>query len=312
MKKNIKIFLAGHKGMVGSAILRSLKKNGFSNIILRDKKQLNLLDQKKTNLFLNKYKPEYIIIAAAKVGGIIANNNFKSDFLYENLTIQNNLINGAFSNKIRNLLFLGSTCIYPKNCKKPIKEEYLLNGELEKTNEAYALAKIAGLKLCEYYNLNYKTNYRVLMPTNLYGINDNYHEQNSHVIPGLISKFYKSKKNKKDKVKIWGTGKPKRDFMFVDDLADACIFFMNKDLKNKFINLGTGKSHTILKIAKLIKKIMNYNGDISFDFSKPDGTLDKSIDISKAKNFGWKGCETSLEDGLKITIKDYIKKLDEK
>ena len=298
--------------MVGSAILRSLKKNGFSNIILRDKKQLNLLDQKKTNLFLNKYKPEYIIIAAAKVGGIIANNNFKSDFLYENLTIQNNLINGAFSNKIRNLLFLGSTCIYPKNCKKPIKEEYLLNGELEKTNEAYALAKIAGLKLCEYYNLNYKTNYKVLMPTNLYGINDNYHEQNSHVIPGLISKFYKSKKNKKKSVKIWGTGKPKRDFMFVDDLADACIFFMNKNLKNKFINLGSGKSYTILKIAKLIKKIINYKGNISFDLSKPDGTPDKSIDISRAKKFGWKGCDTSLEDGLKITIKDYIKKFHEK
>lgn len=312
MKKKTRIFLAGHKGMVGSAILRLLKKKGYSNIILRNKKQLNLLDQKKTNIFLKKYKPKYIIIAAARVGGIMANNNFKSDFLYENLTIQNNLIHGAFSNNINKLLFLGSTCIYPKNCKKPLKEEYLLNGELEKTNEAYALAKIAGLKMCEYYNSNYKTDYKVLMPTNLYGINDNYHEQNSHVIPALISKFYKAKINKKKSVKIWGSGRPKRDFMFVDDLANACLFFMNKNLKNKFINLGSGKSFTILKISKLIKQIINYDGKIILDFSKPNGTIDKSVDISRAKKFGWKGCQTTLRDGLKITIEDYIKKLHER
>ena len=263
-------------------------------------------------MFLEKNKPNFIFIAAAKVGGILANNKFKSDFLYENLTIQNNLINGALSNNIKNLMFLGSSCIYPKNCKKPIKEKYLLTGVLEETNEAYAIAKIAGLKLCEYYNNSFKTNYRVLMPTNLYGINDNYHEQNSHVIPALISKLYKAKKNKKKIVKIWGSGKPKRDFMYVDDLAEACIFFMNKNLKNQFLNIGSGKSYTILKITKIIKKILNYEGEIITDISKPDGTLDKSLDISKATVLGWKGSQTTLEDGLRLTIIDYVKKFHEK
>jgi GDP-L-fucose synthase len=312
MKKNVRIFVAGHSGMVGSAIVRALIKNGYTKIITRTKKQLNLLDKKKTSMFLEKNKPNFIFIAAAKVGGILANNKFKSDFLYENLTIQNNLINGAFSNNIKNLMFLGSSCIYPKNCKKPIKEKYLLTGVLEETNEAYAIAKIAGLKLCEYYNNSFKTNYRVLMPTNLYGINDNYHEQDSHVIPALISKLYKAKKNKKKIVKIWGSGKPKRDFMYVDDLAEACIFFMNKNLKNQFLNIGSGKSYTILKITKIIKKILNYEGEIRTDISKPDGTLDKSLDISKATVLGWKGSQTTLEDGLRLTIIDYIKKFHEK
>ena len=312
MKKNVRIFVAGHNGMVGSAIVRALIKNGYTKIITRTKKQLNLLDKKKTSMFLEKNKPNFIFIAAAKVGGILANNKFKSDFLYENLTIQNNLINGAFSNNIKNLMFLGSSCIYPKNCKKPIKEKYLLTGVLEETNEAYAIAKIAGLKLCEYYNNSFKTNYRVLMPTNLYGINDDYHEQDSHVIPALISKLYKAKKNKKKIVKIWGSGKPKRDFMYVDDLADACIFFMNKNLKNQFLNIGSGKSYTILKITKIIKKILNYEGEIRTDISKPDGTLDKSLDISKATVLGWKGSQTTLEDGLRLTIIDYIKKFHEK
>jgi len=312
MKKNVRIFVAGHNGMVGSAIVRALIKNGYTKIITRTKKQLNLLDKKKTSMFLEKNKPNFIFIAAAKVGGILANNKFKSDFLYENLTIQNNLINGAFSNNIKNLMFLGSSCIYPKNCKKPIKEKYLLTGVLEETNEAYAIAKIAGLKLCEYYNNSFKTNYRVLMPTNLYGINDNYHQQNSHVIPALISKLYKAKKNKKKIVKIWGSGKPKRDFMYVDDLAEACIFFMNKNLKNQFLNIGSGKSYTILKITKIIKKILNYEGEIRTDISKPDGTLDKSLDISKATVLGWKGSQTTLEDGLRLTIIDYIKKFHEK
>jgi GDP-L-fucose synthase len=312
MKKNVRIFVAGHNGMVGSAIVRALIKNGYTKIITRTKKQLNLLDKKKTSMFLEKNKPNFIFIAAAKVGGILANNKFKSDFLYENLTIQNNLINGAFSNNIKNLMFLGSSCIYPKNCKKPIKEKYLLTGVLEETNEAYAIAKIAGLKLCEYYNNSFKTNYRVLMPTNLYGINDDYHEQDSHVIPALISKLYKAKKNKKKIVKIWGSGKPKRDFMYVDDLAEACIFFMNKNLKNQFLNIGSGKSYTILKITKIIKKILNYEGEIRTDISKPDGTLDKSLDISKATVLGWKGSQTTLEDGLRLTIIDYIKKFHEK
>ena len=302
----MKIFLAGHKGLVGSAILRKLKKKKYKKVITADKKKLDLLNQKKVLNFLKKKKPDLVIIAAAKVGGIHHNDKHGADFIYENLQIQNNLIHGSFKNNIKKLIFLGSSCIYPKFSKQPIKEKYLLTGKLEETNEAYATAKIAGVKMCEAYNKQYKTNYICLMPTNTYGPNDNYHSLNSHFLPALIKRAHHCKIKKKKILTVWGSGKPLRELIFVDDIADACLFFMKKKTKNVLINIGTGKEKSISDYAKFIVKKINIKVKIKFDKSKPDGVPRKVLDISLAKKYGWKP-KVSLDEGFNITYKDFLK-----
>ena len=305
--KNSKIFLAGHNGLVGSAILRRLNILGYKNILTVDKKKLDLTNQNKVFLFLKRNKPQAIIIAAAKVGGINANNKYRADFIYENLAIQNNLIHSAFLNKIKNLIFLGSSCVYPKNSKQPIKEKYLLTGLLEHTNEPYAIAKIAGIKMCESYNIQYGTNYKCLMPSNTYGPNDNYNLQNSHFFPALIRKIHHSKIKKVNKIILWGTGKPKRELIYVDDVADACIFFLNKKTKESLINIGTGKDIKIEQYAKSIMKFLNIKINIHFDKTKPDGTPRKLLDTTIAKKYGWRP-KIGLKDGFFLTYADYLKK----
>ena len=305
--KNSKIFLAGHNGLVGSAILRRLNILGYKNILTVDKKKLDLTNQKKVFLFLKRNRPQAIIIAAAKVGGIYANNKYRANFIYENLAIQNNLIHSAFLNKIKNLIFLGSSCVYPKNSKQPIKEKYLLTGLLEHTNEPYAIAKIAGIKMCESYNIQYGTNYKCLMPSNTYGPNDNYNLQNSHFFPALIRKIHDSKIKKANKIILWGTGKPKRELIYVDDVADACIFFLNKKTKESLINIGTGKDIKIEQYAKSIMKFLNIKINIHFDKTKPDGTPRKLLDTTIAKKYGWRP-KISLKDGFFLTYADYLKK----
>ena len=305
--KNSKIFIAGHNGLVGSAILRRLNILGYKNILTVDKKKLDLTNQKKVFLFLKRNRPQAIIIAAAKVGGIYANNKYRANFIYENLAIQNNLIHSAFLNKIKNLIFLGSSCVYPKNSKQPIKEKYLLTGLLEHTNESYAIAKIAGIKMCESYNIQYGTNYKCLMPSNTYGPNDNYNLQNSHFFPALIRKIHDSKIKKVNKIILWGTGKPKRELIYVDDVADACIFFLNKKTKESLINIGTGKDLKIEEYSKLIMKFLNIKINIHFDKTKPDGTPRKLLDTTIAKKYGWRP-KISLKDGFFLTYADYLKK----
>ena len=305
--KNSKIFVAGHNGLVGSAILRRLNILGYKNILTVDKKKLDLTNQKKVFLFLKRNRPQAIITAAAKVGGIYANNKYRANFIYENLAIQNNLIHSAFLNKIKNLIFLGSSCVYPKNSKQPIKEKYLLTGLLEYTNEPYAIAKIAGIKMCESYNIQYGTNYKCLMPSNTYGPNDNYNLQNSHFFPALIRKIHDSKIKKVNKIILWGTGKPKRELIYVDDVADACIFFLNKKTKESLINIGTGKDIKIEQYAKLIMKFLNIKINIYFDKTKPDGTPRKLLDTTIAKKYGWRP-KISLKDGFFLTYADYLKK----
>jgi GDP-L-fucose synthase len=305
--KNTKIFLAGHKGLIGSAILRRLNILGYKNILTVDKKKLDLTNQKKVFLFLKRNKPQAIIIAAAKVGGINANNKYRADFIYENLAIQSNLIHSAFLNKIKNLIFLGSSCVYPKNSKQPIKEKYLLTGSLEHTNEPYAIAKIAGIKMCESYNIQYGTNYKCLMPSNTYGPNDNYNLQNSHFFPALMRKIHDAKIKKANKIILWGTGKPKRELIYVDDVADACIFFLNQKTKESLINIGTGKDLRIEQYAKLIMKFLNIKINIWFDKTKPDGTQRKLLDTTIAKKYGWRP-KITLKDGFFITYRDYLKK----
>ena len=305
--KNSKIFIAGHNGLVGSAILRRLNILGYKNILTVDKKKLDLTNQKKVFLFLKRNRPQAIIIAAAKVGGIYANNKYRANFIYENLAIQNNLIHSAFLNKIKNLIFLGSSCVYPKNSKQPIKEKYLLTGLLEHTNESYAIAKIAGIKMCESYNIQYGTNYKCLMPSNTYGPNDNYNLQNSHFFPALIRKIHDSKIKKVNKIILWGTGKPKRELIYVDDVADACIFFLNKKTKESLINIGTGKDIKIEQYAKSIMKFLNIKINIHFDKTKPDGTPRKLLDTTIAKKYGWRP-KISLKDGFFLTYADYLKK----
>ena len=301
-----KIYIAGHKGLVGSAILRRLKSLGYKNLIIKDKSNLNLLDQNKVFNFLKKNKPNFIFIAAAKVGGILANNRYKADFIYQNLTIQNNLIHGAFLNNIKNLIFLGSSCVYPKFCKQPIKEKYLLEGELEKTNDAYAIAKIAGIKMCESYNLQYGTNFRCIMPTNTFGPNDNYDSMNSHFFPALIKKVHDLKIGKTKNLVLWGDGSAKREVIYVDDLADACIFFMKKKTKETIINIGTGKDYSIKRYAEIISKILipEKKFKIKFDKTKPNGTPRKVLDISLASNYGWKN-KTKLEEAIQLTYKNF-------
>ena len=302
----MKIFLAGHKGLVGSAILRKLIEKKYENLILVDKKRLNLLDQKEVFKFIKKKKPDLVIIAAAKVGGIYYNKNQGADFIYENLQIQNNLIHGSFKNNVKKLIFLGSSCIYPKFSKQPIKEKYLLTGKLEETNSPYATAKIAGVKMCEAYNKQYKTNYICLMPTNTYGPNDNYHSLNSHFFAALIKKAHQCKIKKKKILTIWGSGKPRREVIFVDDIADACLFFMKKNIKNFLINIGTGKDKSIKDYAKFIIKKLNLKVKIKFDKNKPDGVPRKVLDVSVARKYGWKS-KVSLDEGFDITYKDFLK-----
>ena len=305
INKKSKIFVSGHKGLVGSAVIRRLKDFGYKNILTVDKKKLDLRNQQKVSGFFKKNKIDAVINAAGKVGGIYANNKYKADFIYDNLAIQNNIIHACYQNKVKSLIFLGSSCIYPRNSKQPIKEKYLLTGELEKTNEPYAVAKIAGIKMCESYNFQYKTNYKCLMPCNLYGPNDNYNLKTSHFFPALISKVMWAKKNKKKQIILWGSGKPKRELMYVDDLADACIYFITKKTKESLINVGAGYDMSILNYAKFILKKMNLNCKIVLDKSKPDGTPRKIIDSSIARNYGWSP-KIDLNAGFDLTIKNYL------
>jgi len=308
IKKNKKIFLAGHNGLLGSSILRILKKKNYNNIITASKKNLDLRNQNNVNDFIKSHKPEVIIIAAAKVGGIHANNTFRAEFIYDNLQIQNNLIHSAFLNNIKDLIFFGSSCIYPRNCKQPIKESYLLQGKLENTNEPYAIAKIAGIKLCESYNFQYGTNFKCLMPTNTFGPNDNYDLKTSHFYPALIKKFFISKFSNNKIVRVWGTGKAKRELIFVDDIADACIFFMNKKTKHNLINIGTGKDFTISYYANFLKKIIYNDAKLLFEKKGLDGTPRKLLNVSLAKSYGWKA-KTSLQKATGITIREYLKSI---
>ena len=300
------IFLAGHNGLVGSAILRKLREKNYKKIITVDRKKLNLLNQKAVYNFIKIKKPKIVIIAAAKVGGVYHNNIHGADFIYENLQIQNNLIHGSFLNKVKKLIFLGSSCIYPKNSKQPIKEKYLLSGKLEETNEPYAVAKIAGVKMCEAYNKQYKTKYLSLMPTNTYGPNDNYDTYNSHFFPALLKKAHECKIKKKSVFNVWGSGKPLRELIFVDDIADACLFFMNKNIQESIINIGSGRDMKIKDYVKFLIKKLNLKVKIKYDSKKPDGVFRKVLDISLAKKYGWKS-KISLDEGFDITYNDFVK-----
>ena len=306
INKKSKIFIAGHKGMVGSAILRKLKSKGFSKIIVCEKKKLNLLNQDKVFKFLKKKKPDIVIIAAARVGGILANSTFKDKFIYENLQIQNNLIHGSYLAKVKNLMFLGSSCIYPKFCKQPMKESYLLSGKLEETNDTYAIAKIAGIIMCNSYSKKYKLNYQSLMPPNLYGPGDNYNLETSHFFPALLKKIYLAKKKGKKYLNIWGTGKPRRELMFVEDFAEALIFFMNKKIKEPFINIGIGKDFSIDWYAKYIMKRLNVKLRIVYNKNRSDGMPKKCLDINLAKKYGWRP-NNDLDRGFDITLRDFVK-----
>ena len=306
---NSKIYIAGHRGLVGSAIFRQLKKKGYKKILTIDKSKLDLTNQSKVYNFLKKEKPKFIFIAAAKVGGIYSNSNYPAEFIHNNLIIQNNIIHSAYLCNIKDLIFLGSSCVYPKLCKQPIKEDYLLNGPLEKTNEAYAVAKIAGIKMCESYNLQFKTNYKCLMPTNTFGPNDNYDALNSHFFPSLIKKIHEIKIKGKKELIIWGDGSPKREVVYVDDIADACIYFMKKRFKQTTLNIGTGKDRSIEQYAKIILNLIlpNKKIKIKYDKSKPNGTPRKVMDVSLAKKYGWKS-KTDLKDAIKMTYNDYLSK----
>ena len=298
MEKNAKIYIAGHRGMAGSAILRKLTKDGYQNFILKTSKELDLRNQSAVEAFFEQEKPEYVFLAAAKVGGILANNTYRADFLYENLMIQNNIIHQSFVHKVKKLMFLGSSCIYPKLAPQPLKEDYLLTGALESTNEPYAIAKIAGIKMCESYRLQYGCNFISVMPTNLYGEGDNYDLQKSHVLPALIRKFHEAKQQNMPFVEVWGTGAPLREFMNVEDLADACVFLMNNYDQPEIINIGVGEDLSIKELAMLVKEIVGFVGELRFDTSKPDGTPRKLMDTSKINNLGWKA-SISLKDGIK-------------
>ncbi len=301
MEKNSKIFVAGHRGMVGSAIVRKLSSEGYQNIITKTSSQLDLRNQEHVNLFFKQERPEFVFLAAAKVGGIVANNIYRADFIYDNLMIQSNIIKAAYESKVQKLLFLGSSCIYPKLCPQPMKESYLLNGLLEQTNEPYAIAKIAGLKMCESFKRQYGCNFIAAMPTNLYGPNDNYDLQNSHVLPALIRKFYEAKRNEIEKVEIWGTGQPLREFLHVDDLADASLFLMLNYDAEQHVNIGTGVDISIADLAQLVKKIIGYNGNLIFNADKPDGTPRKLLDVTKINSLGWKHSIT-LEEGIQQVV----------
>lgn len=327
MNLNSKIYIAGHRGLVGSAIVKSLKQKGYTNLIHKTHKELDLMNQVAVEAFFQAEKPEYVILAAAKVGGIVANNTYRAEFIYENLQIQNNVIHQSYLNGVKKLLFLGSTCIYPKNCPQPMKEEYLLTSELEYTNEPYAIAKIAGIKMCESYNLQYGTNFISVMPTNLYGPNDNFDLETSHVLPALIRKMHEAKINNEAQVEIWGSGKPRREFLYSEDMADACVFLMenrafkdivnnsnsthasqitNHEIRNTHINIGTGIDISIQKLAETIKKIVGFEGKFYFNTSKPDGTMVKLTDPSKLNALGWKHT-VELEEGIRKMYEWYLK-----
>ncbi|KZL90198.1 GDP-L-fucose synthase [Clostridium magnum DSM 2767] len=307
MDKESKVYVAGHNGMVGSAIVRRLEIDGYKNIIFKSSKELDLRRQLEAENFFQAEKPEYVFLAAAKVGGIHANNSYPADFIYDNLMIEANIIRSAFENKTKKLLFLGSSCIYPRMAEQPIKEEYLLGGYLEKTNEAYALAKISGLKMCEYYNAQYGTNFISAMPTNLYGPNDNYDLNNSHVLPALIRKFHEAKVSNLEEVVMWGTGTPRREFLHVDDLADACIYLMLNYEGNETVNVGVGEDISIKDLAIMVADIVGFKGTIKHDLTKPDGTPRKLLDVSKIGKIGWKA-KIGLTDGIKMTYEDYCKR----
>ncbi|ALL04167.1 GDP-fucose synthetase [Pedobacter sp. PACM 27299] len=307
MEKNAKIYVAGHRGMVGSAIYRKLVKEGYTQLITRTSSELDLRNQQDVADFFSAEKPEYVFLAAAKVGGIIANNTYRADFLYENLCIQNNVIHEAYKTGVTKLMFLGSSCIYPKLAPQPLKEAYLLTGLLEETNEPYAIAKIAGIKMCEAYRSQYNCNFISVMPTNLYGYNDNYHPQNSHVLPALIRKFHEAKVNGGEEVNIWGSGSPMREFLFADDLAEACYFLMQNYDEAGFLNIGTGVDLSIKDLALLIKKVIGFEGELTFDSSKPDGTPRKLMDVSKLHSLGWKH-KIELEEGIKLAYLDFLAK----
>lgn len=305
MEKDAKIYVAGHRGMVGSAIVRALEKQGYHNIITRTHKELDLLRQADVEKFFAEEKPEYVFLAAAKVGGIVANSNALADFMYENMIMEMNVIHSAWQNGVKKLEFLGSSCIYPKMAPQPISESSLLTSSLEPTNEAYALAKISGLKYCEYLNRQYGTDYISAMPTNLYGPNDNYHPTHSHVLPALIRRFHEAKENGLTEVTCWGTGEPLREFLYVDDLADACVFLMNHYSGNETVNVGTGKEITIKELTELVAEIIGYEGKINWDTSKPNGTPRKLLDVSKLKDLGWT-YQTELKDGIRLAYDDFL------
>ena len=304
MNKSGKVYVAGHRGMVGSALVRKLKSLGFDNIVSRTSKELDLTDQSQVARFFESEKPDYVFLAAAKVGGIHANNTYRADFIYENLMIQNNVIHQSYVNCVEKLMFLGSSCIYPKMAPQPLKEDYLLTGKLEYTNEPYAIAKIAGIKMCESYRLQYDCDYISVMPTNLYGPNDNYDLNNSHVLPALIRKFHEAKLSDQKEVTIWGTGSPKREFLHVDDLADACVYLMDHYDEPELINIGTGEDLSIKDLALMIKDVVGYNGDLKFDTSKPDGTPRKLMDVSKLHRCGWKH-SIGLKSGIESVYHDF-------
>ncbi|MDP1595538.1 MAG: GDP-L-fucose synthase [Methylotenera sp.] len=324
MNKNAKIYIAGHRGLVGSALIRQLQTQGYSNIVTRTHAELDLTNQTLVAEFFATEQPEYVILAAAKVGGIHANNTYPAEFIQENLAIQSNVIHQSYVAGVKRLLFLGSSCIYPRDCPQPIKEEYLLTGPLEPTNRPYALAKIAGIEMCWSYNRQYGTQFLAMMPTNLYGPGDNYHPENSHVIPAMIRKFHEAKVNQQDTVTIWGTGTPKREFLYSDDMAEACVFVMNlADEKFKtllasdrsdglppLVNIGTGADITIKELAELISSVVGYNGQLEFDSTKPDGTMRKLMDVSFINSLGWHA-STQFVDGLHLAYKNYIKIMDQ-
>ena len=307
MEKDAKIYVAGHRGMAGSAIHRKLIELGYNNIVTRTSQELDLRNQQAVADFFNEEKPDYVFLAAAKVGGIMANNTYRADFIYENMAIQGNVIKSAYDNEVKKLMFLGSSCIYPKMAPQPLNEDLLLTGTLESTNEPYAIAKIAGIKMAEAFRDQYGCNFISVMPTNLYGINDNYHPQNSHVLPALIRRFHEAKVNNLDEVVIWGTGTPLREFLFSDDLADACVFLMNNYNEKQFVNIGVGEDLSIKDLAELIKEVIGYEGNISFDSSKPDGTPRKLMDVSKLHALGWKH-KINLREGIKLAYTDFLKK----
>jgi GDP-L-fucose synthase len=305
MNKDSKIYIAGHRGMVGSAIYRKLQVEGYTNFILRRSEEVDLRNQQQVADFFAQTKPDYVFLAAAKVGGIVANNTYRADFLYENLQIQNNVIHNSYLNGVKKLMFLGSSCIYPKMAPQPLKEDYLLTGTLEPTNEPYAIAKIAGIKMCDAYRAQYGCNFISVMPTNMYGYNDNYHPQNSHVLPAMIRRFHEAKEQGLPTVTIWGTGTPLREFLFADDLAEACYYLMQNYDEPGLVNIGSGTEISIKDLALLIKKVVGFKGNIDFDTSKPDGTPRKLMDVTKLAEKGWK-YSTQLEDGIRLAYEDFL------
>lgn len=308
MNKNAKIYVAGHRGMVGSAIVRKLEANGYLNIVIRTHAELDLLDQSAVNSFFQKEKPDYVFLAAAKVGGIHANNTLRAEFIYQNLMMEANIVHAAWQSGVQRLLFLGSSCIYPRDCPQPIKEEYLLTGPLEPTNEPYAIAKIAGIKLCESYNRQYGTQYVSVMPTNLYGPNDNYDLNNSHVLPALVRKAHEAKIRGDKELVVWGSGKPMREFLYVDDMADACVFLMEGGVSEGLFNVGTGEDVTVRELAETVMSVVGFNGEIVFDVSKPDGTPRKLLNVDRMRQLGWQA-QTLLRDGIAMAYVDFLTKV---